>query len=365
MPTLKNHPRELALHGGGLPAFDAPLAAFAPHVGDGRRFASLAEAMFVSGATAGEWVATFESELAAWMGVRNVVGFSGVGASARLLRRVLNLETPLIVSSLGSELAPLDGSVIGVDSESRTLGLDPVAASRVEVASGVLAIQPCGRPNLKDDLQTLCEERDWPLLRLAHQGLWRQGHEHERAQIFELGRDQILHALHAAVISTDDDLLAHRLRSIRGVKLDGADPCMSDAVAVMGIANLESIEDFADENRRRHGAYRELLAGIPGISLLSPGPNFHSVTIQVDPTKAGVTREGLRAILVSENVGVARPFLAPTFANVPVACDIAGRLLQLPTGPTATEEAIEAVCRLVELAIVQGLEAPDPIRLAA
>lgn len=365
MPTLKNHPREFALHGGGPPAFESPLAAFAPHVGDGHRFASLAEAMFVSGATAGEWVATFESELAAWMGVRNVVGFSGIGAASRLLRRALSLDGPLILPALGAELASIDGPVIRLDSDPLTLDLDPAAVQRASEANGVLAISPCGGASRASEIQAACDERDWPLFLLGHQGLWRDGNEFGRALLFELGRDQILHALHSAVIATDDDLLAHRLRSARGAKLDGADPCMSDAVAVMGIANLESIEDFAKENRRRHDTYREGLAEIPGIALLPPGPNSHSVTIQVDPSRAGLSRDGLRTILVAENVGAERPFLDPGLADAPVACGAAARLLQLPTGPTATEEAIEAVCRLVELAIVQGLEAPDPIRLAA
>lgn len=365
MPTLKNHPREFALHGGGPPAFESPLAAFAPHVGDGHRFANLAEAMFVSGATPGEWVATFESELAAWMSVRNVIGFAGIGAATRLLRRALRLDGPLILPALGAELASIDGPEIRLDSDPLTLGLDPAAVQAASEVSGVFAISPCGGTCRAGELQAVCDDRDWPLFLLGHQGLWRDGNDFGRGLIFELGRDQILHALHAAVIATDDDLLAHRLRSLRASKLDGADPGMSDAVAVMGIANLESIENFADQNRRCRRHYRELLAEVPGITLAPASPNAQSVTIQVDPSRAGLTRDGLRAILVAEHVGAERPFLDPGLADAPVARGAATRLLQLPTGPTATEEAIEAVCRLVELAIVQGLEAPDPIRLAA
>jgi dTDP-4-amino-4,6-dideoxygalactose transaminase len=142
---------------------------------------------------------------------------------------------------------------------------------------------------------------------------------------------------------------------------------MSDAAAAMGIANLESVEAFAKANRPRYDLYRKLLAGTPGVKFvrLGDGSNYQSIAIEIDPGLSGLTRDAMAHVLAAENVGTAKPFEGWTLSTAPVATKLGLSLLQLPAGPSATEEAIQAVCKLVELAIVRSLESPDPIRLAA
>jgi dTDP-4-amino-4,6-dideoxygalactose transaminase len=222
------------------------------------------------------------------------------------------------------------------------------------------------------ELEDVCDEWDIPLILYGHQALGcKYGGEllgsFGRAEIFDLGRDQLVHALDAAVVTTDDDLVAHRLRSLRTLRDDGIDQAMSDASAAMGIANLESVVAFTDCNRRRYEKYAELLMSVPGMKLVraDAGSTYQSVTIEVDPGLAGISRDSLAEVLTSENVGTAKPFDGSRLSTAPTALRAVSSLLQLPAGPSATDELIEAVCKLVELAVVRSLESPDPIRLAA
>src|SRR5258707_80348 len=87
MPIVKTSPSELAIHGGGPPAFASKIAVFSANVGDGHRFSSLAERMFMAHETPGELVEEFEGAVSAWLDVRNVIGFSSQHAAIRCLAR--------------------------------------------------------------------------------------------------------------------------------------------------------------------------------------------------------------------------------------------------------------------------------------
>jgi dTDP-4-amino-4,6-dideoxyglucose len=374
MAIIKSSPSELAIHGGGPAAFASKLPAFSANVGDGQRFGELAEQMFLANEKPGHLAEQFEANLAEWLGVRNVLGFSSQAAAFRCLGLALSLDGPVFAPAAGSSAFYLTDPAVTIDSEASTFGMSAtgLAEHLREDASAVFATHVLGRACLIQELEDVCDEWGVPLYFFGHQALGSM-YQGERlgsfgqAEIFELGRDQLVHAMDAAVLATDDDLLAHRVRCVRAARADGIDQAISDAAGAMGIANLESAGDFIEANRIRYGTYRELLGVVPGIKLVrqDAGSNYQSIAIEVDPGLSGLTCESLSNVLVAENVGTARPLEKTLSGAAPVALRLANSLLQLPAGPAATEEAIEAVCKLVELAIVRSLESPDPIRLAA
>lgn len=380
MATIKSSPSELAIHGGGPPAFASKIPVFTANVGDGRRFAELAEQMFVAGEPPGHLVSQFEAALAAWLGVRNIVGFSSLPAAFRCLQSSAGRNGEVMVPAFGSGAFCLEDKPTWVECEPTTYGMSPsqLADRLREDSAAVLAIHPLGRPCMVEELGDLCDEWNVPLFIYGHQAFGcKYGGEKlgcfGEAEVFDLGRDQLVHASDASIVATDNDLLAHRLRSIRTEKVDRIDQGMGDAAAAMGIANLESAERFVDSNRVRYETYREKLLDVPGVKLVRHGPEstYQSIAIEIDAGLAGLTRDALHNVLSAENVGTAKPLLdvqhpTPNTQHLnSVASRLASSLLQLPNGPAATTEAIEAVCKLVELAIVRSLESPDPIRLAA
>lgn len=373
MAIIKTSPSELAIHGGGPPAFASRVPTFSANAGDGHRFAELAERMFHAGETPGRLAEEFEDKLSHWLNVRNVIGFSSVAAAVRCLERSIRVNGKILVPAFGSSAFWLEQNPIQVECEPATYGMSPLGlAEQIRNDDGaVFAVNPLARTCMIDEIYDLCEDHGAPLFLYGHQSL---GCSYKgerlggfgRAEIYELGRDQLVHAMDAAVIVTDDDLLAHRLRTTRSAKVEGTDQAMGDASAAMGIANLESAESFVDSNRRVYMRYRELLLDIPGVSLIrhDESSTFQSITVEIDPGLAGVHRDGVQSVLTSENVGTERPFEGGS-ALTPIAHRLQNSLLQLPAGPVATDAVIEAVCKLVELAIVRSLESPDPIRLAA
>jgi dTDP-4-amino-4,6-dideoxygalactose transaminase len=372
MPTIKKSPSELAIHGGGPPAFSTKLAAFSANAGSGHRFAELAERMFNESETAGRMVEEFEDALGRWLGVGNVIGFASSITAQRALAGALKMNGRVYLPAFGHGAFPEFQNALHIEAEQATWGISPMCLAEElrPDASAVFAVNAFGRSCMVQDLYETCDEAGVPMIFLGHQAL---GCKYKgeylgvfgRAEIFELGRDQLIHATDSAVITTDDDLLAHRLRSIRALKPDGVEASMSDAAAAMAIANLEAVDDFVAANKKRYELYRKHLVGISGVRLLSPSDTYQSVVIQVDPGHAGTTRDGLHDVLLAENVGSVKPFADRTLASAPTAGKLSATLLQLPSGPAATSEAIEAVSRLVALAIVTSLESPDPIRLAA
>ena len=68
----------------------------------------------------------------------------------------------------------------------------------------------------------------------------------------------------------------------------GTNGKMTEVCAAMGLTSLESIQAFIAVNRRNYEAYREELAGLPGLSLIAYPPseknNFRShIVVEVDP----------------------------------------------------------------------------------
>ncbi|HTQ12124.1 MAG TPA: DegT/DnrJ/EryC1/StrS family aminotransferase [Fimbriimonadaceae bacterium] len=374
MPTLKSSPSELAIHGGGPPAFAKRLPPFTANVGDGVRFAALAERMFVASEAVGTLVEEFETAIASWLGVRSAIGFSSLPAAVRCVDRTISSNGYRFLPAFGAEPFLAIDRVAMIDCEAETYGLAPghLAGHLTADVGAVFAVHPLGRPCKVDEIESLCDEWSVPLFLYGHQALG-SGYRGAmlgsfgRAEIIDLGRDQLVHALDSAIVATDDDLLAYRLRAARSEPYDGIDQAMGDAAAAMGIANLESADGFVSENRRRFDAYRKCLQSVPGIRLLRHDfeSTFQTVTIEVDPGQAGLSRDALFNVLAAENVGTSKPLEGAVPSSAPVASRAAASLLQLPSGPAATGEVIEAVCKLVELAIIRSLESPDPIHLAA
>ena len=89
---------------------------------------------------------------------------------------------------------------------------------------------------------------------------------------------------------------------------------MSEVSAATGLTSLRSIDDFVAVNRRNYGAYRRLLAGIPGMKLFAYDEvercNFQYVVVEYTAAPGGPTRDDLVRALWAENV-MARKYFWP------------------------------------------------------
>ena len=166
-------------------------------------------------------------------------------------------------------------------------------------------------------------------------------------------------------------------RSNHDVVYVGTNGKMSEISAAMGLTSLESMDAFMDANRRNFKAYRDGLAGVPGLQLISgeagDRSNLQYVIGDIDQSAFGMTRDALQQTLWSENVLARRYFfpgchrmepyrslVPPDRWHLPVTERLAARVLALPTGAAMSVEEIERVCDLVGFASAHA----DEIRTA-
>lgn len=132
---------------------------------------------------------------------------------------------------------------------------------------------------------------------------------------------------------------------------------MSNICAGIGRGQMTVLDEHIARRRAIHSLYTRLLRAIPGITVQqNPAPEFNSnfwlTCIQVDPEKAGFTREDIRLHLADENIET-RPLwkpmhLQPVFSQSPFYGDGTSEKLFdtglcLPSGPSLTDEDIHRV----------------------
>ncbi len=136
----------------------------------------------------------------------------------------------------------------------------------------------------------------------------------------------------------------------------------------VGISSLEAMDDLIAINRRNYEVYIELLAAIPGLSLIHYDPadsnNYQYIVVDVDPSRSCLTRDELVSVLRAENVMARKYFWPgchqmepyrslrrPTPDYLPETERTAARTMVLPTGQTVSPAAIVGICRIIRKAM--------------
>jgi dTDP-4-amino-4,6-dideoxygalactose transaminase len=192
------------------------------------------------------------------------------------------------------------------------------------------------------------------------------------AEVFSFHATKIINGAEGGCITTNDDALAARLRTIRSfhpgeeyanvpLRINGK---MSEAQAALALIGLADVPRHAAANHARHEAYRAALAGLPGLQLMDypagEDNNFQYLVVDVKADTCGLTRDELLDLLTAENVICRRYFYPgahrmPPFRNdpahqhlnMPITDELCQRLLILPSGATVSHEDIARVGTLL------------------
>jgi dTDP-4-amino-4,6-dideoxygalactose transaminase len=176
------------------------------------------------------------------------------------------------------------------------------------------------------------------------------------------------------MLASDDEALVQRARHLATQAREpaphyehveiGHNYRLSNLLAAVGRAQLESLDDKVAARRRVNARYRAALEDVPGVAFMPIAdygePTAWLTCLTVDADAFGATREDIRLALVEAGIE-ARPVwkpmhLQPVFAGAEViggavAADLFARGLCLPSGSTLTaaeqDEIIERVlaCR--------------------
>ena len=355
------------------------------------------ETELVTEAIASNWIAplgphvdAFEDELAAAAGASYAVALSSGTAALHLALVVLGIgpgdEVACSDFTFAASANPIiyTGAVpVFVDADSATWTIDPELLDRAissrRAAGGrvraVIAVDLYGQCCDYDALREVCARHEVVLVQDATESLGATyrgapaGAQGALAAFSFNGNKIITTSGGGMLVSDDRDWIEHA----RKLSTQAREPVphyehveigfnyrMSNLLAALGRAQLETLPARVAARRRIRDRYRELLAEAPGISFMPEAEHGTSnawlTCVVVDPDAFGADREAIRLALEAEDIE-GRPLwkpmhLQPVFASHEVyGGDVGARLfdrgLCLPSGSALTDEEQDRVVATV------------------
>jgi pyridoxal phosphate-dependent aminotransferase EpsN len=345
------------------------------------------EAELVGDAIASNWIAplgphvdAFEAELAAAAGVEHAVALSSGTAALHLALVVLGIDAGDEVACSGFTFAASANAItyagatpFFVDADEATWTIDPDLLDRAIVARreagarvrAVVAVDLYGQCCDYDALRELCARHDVVLVQDAAESLGSTyrgvpaGSQGALAAFSFNGNKIITTSGGGMLVSPNAGWVEHA----RKLSTQAREPVphyehvevgfnyrMSNLLAALGRAQLESLPERVATRRRIRDRYVELLGDVPGISFMPEAAygttNAWLTCTLIDPAAFGADRETVRLALEEEDIE-ARPLwkpmhLQPIFAtHHAFGGEVSGRAFErglcLPSGSSLSD----------------------------
>ena len=264
--------------------------------------------------TAGSFVDRFEEDLAAYTGAEHAIAVVSGTAALHVGLRVAGVEAgdEVLVPALTFVATANAVSYLGatphfVDSEERTLGLDPAKLHDyleeiAEVREGtcvntqtgrpITAVMPMhtfGHPVDLDSLQAVCDRFHLPLVEDAAESLgsyYKGEHTGRRGRCgaVSFNGNKTITTGGGGAILTDDEALAEQARHLTTVAKQehpwkylhdevGYNYRMPNLNAALGCAQLEQMASFLERKRALAARYRDAFADVGGVTVVEE-PRF-------------------------------------------------------------------------------------------
>lgn len=375
---------DLAIHG-APPAFSEPLHVGRPNIGNREAFLARVNEILDNQwlTNNGPMVQEFERRIAERAGVRHCVAMCNATIALEIAIRALGLSGEVIVPSwtfvaTAHALYWQGITPVFADIDPTTHNLDPAAVRRMITprTSGIIGVHLWGRAAPIDELQTIANEHGLKLMfDAAHAfGSSYKGRSIGRfgaCEVFSFHATKAFNTMEGGAAVTNDDELAEAMRLMRNFGFKGYDNVvhpgtngkMIEVCAAMGLANLDGFDDVIETNRCNHAAYKQALAGIPGVRLLDYDPaerNSHHYIVAEIGLDCPASRDAIVAALHAENV-LARKYFWPGCHGMqpyrdlfphaglvlPNTSMLAESVLILPNGLSLNSPAIATICDII------------------
>jgi dTDP-4-amino-4,6-dideoxygalactose transaminase len=380
---------------GGEPAFHDVVHVGRPNIGNRERLVERIDDLLNRRwlTNNGQYVQEFERRVADRLGAQHVIAICNGTVALEIAIRALDLRGEVIVPSFtfaatvhALQWLGITPVFCDVDHNSHTLDHRRVEALITPRTTGMIAVHLWGGACDVDELSDIASRRSLKLLFDAAHGFscsykGRMIGNFGDAEVLSFHATKVLNTFEGGAIVTNDDALAARLRLMRNLgfrTLDdvatfGTNGKMSEISAAMGLTGLESVDEFIAVNFDHYRHYRRELGDLPGISMLSfsedERSNYQYVVLEVDEAQAGLSRDDLLHVLHAENVRARRYFfpgchrmdpyrdLYPEAGRVlPETERLTKSVLCLPTGTSLDSVDVEAICRIIRLAVTHAHE---------
>jgi dTDP-4-amino-4,6-dideoxygalactose transaminase len=380
---------------GGPPSFVQPQHVGRPNLGDRAKLLERLNDALDRGwlTNHGPYEQEFERRLAAMLGVKHCLATCNATVGLEIAIRAAGLTGEVIVPAFTAAATPHSVYWLGLtpvfcDIDPLTHNIDPQRVKDLITprTSAILAVNLWGRPCDIEALSDLARRHQIKLLfdsshalLCSHRGELVGGFGD--AEIFSFHATKVCNSLEGGAITTNDDGLADKIDRMRtfgfrgadNVECEGTNGKLDEFSAAMGLTSLESLPDFVAANHRNWGRAVHNLKGVPGVEVIEynerESNNYHYLVLEIDASRAGVSRDALVHILTKENVLARRHFypgchrwepyhtLYPqNRARLPRTDEVASRVMQLPNGTSVSEHAIDEMCSVIRVVVENSAE---------
>jgi dTDP-4-amino-4,6-dideoxygalactose transaminase len=336
----------------------------------------------------GPFVQEFEQQLQEYLGVKHCIAMCNATIALEITTRALGLKGEVIVPAFtfvatAHSLQWQEITPVFCDIDPVTHTLDPEQVERMITprTTGIIGVHLWGRACNVEALTDIAERRNLKLvLDAAHAfGCSYNGKMiggFGEAEVFSFHATKFFNTFEGGLVATNSDELAEKIRLMKNFGFHGFDNVvyigtngkMTEVCAAMGLTNMESLDEFIIINRHNYEYYRQGLAGIPGITLLTYNEkeqsNYQYIVLEVDETKFGVSRDRLVEVLHSNNV-IARRYFYPGCHRMepyrsyfphaglllPRTEEVSQRVILLPSGTAVCKEDIAKICEIFRQAM--------------
>lgn len=387
---MKETLNDLAMFG-GTPSFKELLHVGRPNVGKREvlleRINEMLDRKWLS--NNGPNVQEFERRVADMIGVRHCIAMCNGTVALEIAIRALGLKGEVIVPSFTfiatahalqwQEITPV---FCDINPKTHTLDALRIEEMITPKTSGIVGVHLWGRPCDIEALTEIAAAHNLQLLFDAAHGFGcsykgKMIGSFGNAEVFSFHPTKFFNTCEGGAIVTNDDILAKKIRLMKNFGFSGyfdeviyigTNGKMNEFSALMGLTNLESLDEFIAVNMENYELYKDGLKGSAGVTLIkydqSEKCNYQYVLLEIDEALTRVSRDQLADILRAENV-LARRYFYPGchrmepyrshFPNaglmLPETEKLTKRVLSLPTGTAVGSEEIEKICQIIRLAV--------------
>jgi dTDP-4-amino-4,6-dideoxygalactose transaminase len=355
------------------------------------------EAELVADAIESNWIAplgphvdAFEAELAAVAGVEHAVALSSGTAALHLALVVLGIGRGDEVACSGFTFAASANAItysgatpFFVDATAETWTIDPELLDRAirerresgATVRAVVAVDLYGQCCDYEALYEVCARHEVVLVQDAAESLgatYRGAPAGGQGALaaFSFNGNKIITTSGGGMLVSDRSAWVEHARKLSTQAREpvahyehlevGFNYRMSNLLAALGRAQLESLPERVATRRRIRDRYADLLGDVPGLSFMPEATygttNAWLTCVAIDPGAFGVDREAVRLALEAEDIE-ARPLwkpmhLQPIFAShAAFGGDVSARLFErglcLPSGSSLTDDDQDRVVETI------------------
>jgi perosamine synthetase len=341
--------------------------------------------------SAGPYLDRFETDFARYAGTKHAVAVCNGTAALQVAVRALDLPrgSEVVLPSftiVSCALAVVDSGLVpvfvDVDPETWTLTAEGVRDALSEKSSAIMAVHMYGHPAEMDPILELGRGRGLRVIEdaaEAHGGTYRGRPCGSLGEVatFSFYANKLVSTGEGGMVTTDDARLAERVRSLRNLAFRSAQRFvhdelgwnfrMSNVLAALGVAQLETAERHLAARRQIAGWYRTRLGRLPGLQLQTERPwatnTFWMIGMVLGPER-GVDAAALARRLAAAGIQT-RPFFQPLHSQKPFARwsarwsersfaeteRLARWGLYLPSSVSLTENDVDSICAVVRDAL--------------